>query len=172
MAELCHLSVYPDTIKLLKRKLRITYEQHHKNRYDHHLRAAQCGQVQPHQRPGGGEDRHRLRQAPDHPQPDLRRGEPGGYPVCAAGHPGSAQAPVPAGGLHGQGGAGEPAAGGGRPAAGGAHRPCGGAGEDPAPAHHRGGPALCAVHQQDRHRGEKGRPAGGYCRLQCRVSRV
>lgn len=45
-------------------------------------------------------------------------------------------------------------------------------GEDPAPAHYRGGPALCAVHQQDRHRGEKGRPAGGYCRLQCRVSRV
>ena len=28
---------------MLKRKLRITYEQHHKNRYDHHLRAAQCG---------------------------------------------------------------------------------------------------------------------------------
>ncbi|MFR2331949.1 MAG: GTPase [Flavonifractor plautii] len=30
------------------------------------------------QRPGGREDRHRHQQAPDHPQPHLRGGEPGG----------------------------------------------------------------------------------------------
>ena len=66
------------------------------------------GKSTPDQRPGGGEDRHRVQQAPDHPQPHLRRGEPGGHPARAAGYPGPAQGPDPAGGLHGKGGAGEP----------------------------------------------------------------
>ena len=49
-------------------------------RHDHHLRPPQRGQIHPDQRPGGGEGRHRIQQAPDHPQPHLRRADPGRVP--------------------------------------------------------------------------------------------
>ena len=71
-------------------------------RHDHPLRPAQRGQIHPDQRPGGGEGRHRHQQAPDHPEPDLRRAEPGREPVRLSGHAGPAQGTHPPGGLHGR----------------------------------------------------------------------
>ena len=60
-------------------------------RHDHPLRPPQRGQIHPDQRPGGGEGRHRHQQAPDHPQPHLRRADPGREPVRLCGHPRPAQ---------------------------------------------------------------------------------
>ena len=93
------------------------------------VRTAQCGQVQPHQRPGGGEDRHRHQQAPDHPQPHLRRGEPGGHPVCVCWTPRACTRPGPGWGTTWSRWCGRAVADvDARGAAGGAHRPCGRAG--------------------------------------------
>ena len=123
------------------------------------MRAAQCGQEHPDQRPGGRKSGHRFQQAPDHAQPHYRHREPGGHPVCADGHPGLSQAPHAPGGLHGERGKGERGGRGLRAAAGGAgggHRTPGGRASFPHPSEWGAGHPG---HQQDRHRGQD--PAAG-----------
>ena len=139
-------------------------ENENKIRYDHHCRTPQRGQVHPDQLSGGRENRHRIQQAPDHPQPHLRHRDEGRHSVRVRGYPWLPPGKDKAGRLHGKccpgihfrRGSDHPCGGADR-----VHRPPGGRAdgqnqEQPLPRH--------SCHQQNRHRG-KGRPSGGHCRL-------